>query len=65
MVLEHRMRAFQGAFHSNPDYVTWYGWSELVQDVAEIKAMAEDLRRAKKVDALLEAKPAAATTARK
>ncbi len=60
MFLEHRMRAFQGAFHANPDYVTWYGWSELVQDVAEIKSMAEDLRRAKKVDALLEAKAAPA-----
>jgi hydroxylamine dehydrogenase len=65
MFLEHRMRAFQGAFHSNPDYVTWYGWSELVQDLTEIKSMAEDLRRAKKVDALLEkasaeAKPAPA-----
>jgi hypothetical protein len=25
MFLEHRMRAFQGAFHMNPDYTTWYG----------------------------------------
>ncbi|MFO0585160.1 MAG: multiheme c-type cytochrome [Anaeromyxobacter sp.] len=54
MFLEHRMRAFQGAFHANPDYVTWYGWAELAQDLSEIKSMAEDLRRAKKVDALLE-----------
>lgn len=29
MHLEHRMRAFQGAFHANPDYALWYGWSEL------------------------------------
>jgi hypothetical protein len=56
MFLEHRMRAFQGAFHSNPDYVTWYGWSEMVQDLSEIRAMAEDLRRARKVDALLSGK---------
>lgn len=54
MFLEHRMRAFQGAFHANPDYVTWYGWSELQRDLTEIKSMAEDLRRNRKVDALLE-----------
>jgi len=54
MFLEHRMRAFQGAFHANPDYVTWYGWAELQQDLTEIKSMAEDMRRNKKVDALLE-----------
>jgi predicted CXXCH cytochrome family protein len=54
MFLEHRMRAFQGAFHANPDYVTWYGWAEMQQDLTEIKAQAEDLRRARKVDALLE-----------
>jgi hydroxylamine dehydrogenase len=60
MFLEHRMRAFQGAFHANPDYVTWYGWSELQQDLAEIKSMAESLRRDRKVDALLESKAAPA-----
>lgn len=27
MFLEHRMRTFQGAFHANPDYALWYGWS--------------------------------------
>ena len=59
MFLEHRMRAFQGAFHANPDYVTWYGWSEMVRDVADIKEMAESMRRAKKVDAMLGARPAA------
>jgi hypothetical protein len=45
MHLEHRMRAFQGAFHANPDYSLWYGWSEMVRDLAEIKQMAEDMRR--------------------
>lgn len=45
MYLEHRMRAFQGAFHNNPDYALWYGWSEMQQDLTEIKAMAEELRR--------------------
>jgi hypothetical protein len=38
------MRAFQGAFHANPDYALWYGWSELQQDLAEIKMEAEELR---------------------
>jgi hypothetical protein len=46
MFLEHRMRAFQGAFHSNPDYANWYGWSEMRRDQVEIEAMAADLRRA-------------------
>ena len=48
MYLEHRMRTFQGAFHANPDYSLWYGWSEMQRDLTEIKTMAEDLRRAKK-----------------
>ncbi|MFQ6605554.1 MAG: multiheme c-type cytochrome [Fidelibacterota bacterium] len=44
MHLKHRMRLFQGAFHANPDYALWYGWSEMIQDLAEIKEKAEDLR---------------------
>ena len=48
MFLEHRMRAFQGTFHANPDYALWYGWSEMVRDLAEIKEMAAELRAAKK-----------------
>jgi hydroxylamine dehydrogenase len=48
MYLEHRMRAFQGTFHANPDYALWYGWSEMVQDLTEIKAMAADMRQGKK-----------------
>ncbi len=44
MHLEHRMRTFQGAFHNNPDYSLWYGWSEMVQDLTEIRTMAEELR---------------------
>lgn len=46
MHLEHRMRAFQGAFHANPDYSLWYGWSEMVRDLTEIKHMAKELRAA-------------------
>jgi hydroxylamine dehydrogenase len=48
MFLKHRMRTFQGAFHANPDYALWYGWSEMKQDLTEIKTRAEELRRAKK-----------------
>jgi len=48
MFLEHRMRAFQGTFHANPDYAFWYGWSEMVRDLSEIKELAEDMRRAAK-----------------
>jgi len=45
MFMEHRMRAFQGTFHANPDYAFWYGWSRMQQTLVEIREMAEDLRR--------------------
>ena len=45
MFLEHRMRAFQGTFHANPDYALWYGWSAMQMDLTEIRAMAEELRK--------------------
>jgi hypothetical protein len=45
MFLEHRMRAFQGTFHANPDYALWYGWSELQRDLAEIRELAAQMRR--------------------
>ncbi len=44
MHLKHRMRTFQGAFHANPDYALWYGWSEMVRDLSEIREMAGELR---------------------
>ncbi|MCP3983001.1 MAG: cytochrome C, partial [bacterium] len=44
MHLKHRMRAFQGVFHNNPDYALWYGWSEMVQDLDEIRYMAAEMR---------------------
>jgi hypothetical protein len=47
MFLEHRMRAFQGAFHANPDYALWYGWSEMQRDLSEIKEKAVELRQGK------------------
>ncbi len=45
MFLKHRMRAFQGAFHQNPDYALWYGWGEMQQDLTDIKRMAVELRK--------------------
>lgn len=42
MFLEHRMRAFQCAFHMNPDYVTWYEVAEMKNELVEIK---EEARR--------------------
>jgi len=44
MHLKHRMRAFQGTFHANPDYALWYGWSAMQRDLTEIKEMAAELR---------------------
>ena len=46
MYLEHRMRTFQGTFHASNDYALWYGWSEMVRDLTEIKELAADMRRA-------------------
>ncbi|MBI5967770.1 MAG: hypothetical protein HY882_07930 [Deltaproteobacteria bacterium] len=48
MFLEHRMRTFQGAFHNNPDYTLWYGWSEMQRSLTEIKTMAKELRESHK-----------------
>ena len=51
MFLEHRMRTFQGSFHSNPDYAFWYGWSEMNRDLTEIKTRAAEMREnAKKIN---------------
>lgn len=44
MHLKHRMRTFQGAFHANPDYTNWYGWSEMVRDLTAIREAAQELR---------------------
>jgi hypothetical protein len=54
MHLKHRMRTFQGAFHANPDYALWYGWSEMVRDLTEIKEEAARLRRDARWEAMLE-----------
>jgi hydroxylamine dehydrogenase len=44
MFLEYRMRTFQGAFHMNPDYAFWYGWSSMQMELTEIKEKAEEMR---------------------
>ena len=46
MFMEYRMRAFQGAFHSNPDYMHWYGWAPLKESLVRIKDDAERMRKA-------------------
>src|SRR3970040_2662484 len=48
MHLEHRMRAFQGTFHANPDYALWYGWSEMQRGFTGIKTLRGELRRKNK-----------------
>jgi len=47
MFMEQRMRTFQGAFHANPDYTLWYGWSAMQTSLLEIKTMAEEMRKKK------------------
>ncbi len=44
MYMKHRMRAYQGFFHVNPDYAYWYGWNMLTKDLGEIKELARALR---------------------
>ena len=44
MFLKHRMRTFQGVFHSNPDYTHWYGWAAMKESLRHIKDEAARLR---------------------
>lgn len=64
MMMEHRMRTFQGSFHSNPDYATWYGWSAMERDLTEIKEMAAQMRLDARVAAALAAQKQPANKAR-
>jgi hypothetical protein len=59
MFLEHRNRAFQGTFHSSPDYAWWYGYSELQRDLTDIKFMAAEMRRNAKAPAKASLAPSA------
>jgi hypothetical protein len=47
MFLEYRMRAFEGAFHMNPDYMHWYGWAPMKETLQKIKDEASKLRAEK------------------
>lgn len=44
MFLEYRMRAFQGAFHMNPDYMHWYGWAPMKESLQKIRDEARRIR---------------------
>jgi len=47
MFFGYRMRAFQGAFHMNPDYMHWYGWAPMKETLQNIKDEAAKLRAEK------------------
>ena len=44
MFMDHRMKTFQGAFHINPDYTTWYGYAKMKKDLVEIKELDHQMR---------------------
>lgn len=46
MFMDHRMKTFQGAFHNNPDYSTWYGYAKLKKDLVEIRELDATMRAA-------------------
>ncbi len=48
MYMKHRMRAYQGFFHVNPDYAYWYGWAMMTKDLGHIKELAAEMRASHK-----------------
>ncbi len=44
MYMKHRMRAYQGFFHVNPDYAYWYGYAQMTKDLGEIKELDRTMR---------------------
>lgn len=44
MYMKDRMRTYQAFFHMNPDYAYWYGWAMMVEDLGEIKELAQTMR---------------------
>jgi hypothetical protein len=46
MFMDYRMKTFQGAFHINPDYTTWYGYAKMKQALAEMKELDKQMRAA-------------------
>jgi len=49
MFMDHRMKTFQGAFHLNYDYSTWYGFAKMKKDLVEIRELAKKMRADHKV----------------
>jgi len=43
--MEYRQRAFQGAFHANPDYMQWYGSAKVKEMASRIKEEAARVRK--------------------
>jgi hypothetical protein len=52
--MEYRMRAFQGAYHINFDYMHWYGWAPLKETLVRMKAEAAELRENAEIKSKLE-----------
>jgi hydroxylamine dehydrogenase len=48
MFYEHRMKTFQGALHSNPDYVNWYGLTNMMKELTLMKILDREMRRVKR-----------------
>ncbi len=48
MFMDHCMKTFQGAFHINYDFPTWYGYAKMKKDLVEIKELAREIRIKKK-----------------
>ncbi len=48
MFMDHRMKTFQGAFHMNYDYATWYGFAKMNKDVVELRELAREMREGEK-----------------
>ena len=46
MFLKHRMRAFKGAFHANPEYAFDHGLSAMQRELAKMRAEEQQLRNA-------------------
>ena len=46
MFMDYRMKTFQGAFHINPDYTTWYGYAKMKQALAQMKEINKQMRAA-------------------
>ncbi len=47
MFFEYRTRAFQGAFHMNPEYIYWYGLAPMKETLQKINDEAAKLRAEK------------------